>query len=1285
MNRKKQLKTWIQIGALLGMILCCCILLSQGMASKAAGEVYIITDGLPGADSTVNPLTEYQFEKTGGKTFYLLKSDGGAPITTGSAATIKWSLDNNYVAEIESQDRFSVTVKPIGPGDVTLRAEYIENGQTVSFRTLSLKVPLQIDDSDTRNFYGLDGEDKAKSLILYKGEKLDLKLKGIEVNTEVLTFSTNKNTIIDISSGGAVTAKNVGSADITVSTVNSYQQNMSYTIKAYVLPRVKEVENDTFNTDISMSIGAGKTGVFAFDTDADDTSTLCWTITREYNGVKEEIVNSYKNTVDDRIYITPNGTTGYISGKANAGKYEITFYLRDLYSKYLGEDGKMPDMMKEYASVELTIIPDWPSVGYIVKNLAVGDIYNVYEAFNIAQTNASEYFQGEPAYVAPASEYITLTPATGDVEGIKATNTLETGEVDVKLALKEGVNISGSAVTVSGNAVNVKFRVIDGISLNSSVLELYVGATYKLAIVSASPSNEPIKWETGDKNVVTVDENGVVTAVKPGKTVVTATQKDTSGVRKKVKCTITVYNSVTNITLTPSKASIKVGENLIITAAYKPADVGNPDIKWVTSDPSIVALTDDASTNSISIQGVAPGTAVVAAVNKDNIVLGSCAVTVEQEITKLTLPQSDMTVLLSMGQIQLVAKYTPNTATATDLQWKSSNTKVATIDSSTGLVTLKKVGTTAITVTSVYNPSVTATCNLTVKQNATALYFDVTNKTIKVGESFRITYYFKPSDAAENSLTWTVLDKSIATVKDGVVTAKAPGSTHIMARTSNGATATCALTVTQDSTGVKLDTNALTLAVGEVYFSEATVTPNNSSNKKLTWSSSDKKVATVTDKGKITAVSPGKATITVKTATDKTATLEVTVEARVAGVYLNYKSKIITVKKTFQLTAVVEPKTASNQKVKWSSDDEKIATVSASGKVKGISGGTTLITCTTEEGDYTASCVVTVKEAVTSIKLNKTSATLTKGQRLQLQATVTSTYSTNQKVKWKSSKKKVATVNSKGKVIAKGVGKTLITCRATDGSGAEAECEITVIRQVSSIAVNKSLITLYEGETAKIAAKVTPANATHNKVKWSSSDKNVAVVDSTGRITAVKQGTATIKAAARDNSKKAAYCIVNVLPYVSSTSVITAQKELTMVIGEQATISATMTPANTTDSLRFVSDNMAIALVNSTTGLVTARTPGTARIVVTTTSGKQTTVDVTVVGLNFTSYTLEQYDSVQLRVEGVETGVTWDVADTSVAVVNNGRVTAKKAGTTNVYANVNGSRLTCRITVTDIR
>ena len=173
-------------------------------------------------------------------------------------------------------------------------------------------------------------------------------------------------------------------------------------------------------------------------------------------------------------------------------------------------------------------------------------------------------------------------------------------------------------------------------------------------------------------------------------------------------------------------------------------------------------------------------------------------------------------------------------------------------------------------------------------------------------------------------------------------------------------------------TGVSLNKNATTIAIGANETLTATITPANADNQAVTWSSNNTAVATVNQTGKVTGVSAGTATITVTTQDgNKTASCTVTVPdpsadpVAVTGVSLNKTSTSLTVGATETLTATVAPANATNQAITWSSNNTAVASVDQNGKVTAVAAGTATITVTTQDGNKTATCTVTVSAAVT--------------------------------------------------------------------------------------------------------------------------------------------------------------------------------------------------------------------------------------------------------------------------------------------------------------------------------
>src|SRR5665648_789654 len=253
-------------------------------------------------------------------------------------------------------------------------------------------------------------------------------------------------------------------------------------------------------------------------------------------------------------------------------------------------------------------------------------------------------------------------------------------------------------------------------------------------------------------------------------------------------------------------------------------------------------------------------------------------------------------------------------------------------------------------------------------------------------------------------------------------------------------------------TGVTLDQASMTLTVGEATGTlVATVAPATATKKNLTWSSSAPEVATVVD-GVVTPIAEGTATITVTTVDgDFTATCELTVVpvvVAVTGVTLEQTSMTLKAGEgTRMLVVTVAPAAATNKSVTWSSSAPEVAAV-VDGVVTPIAEGTAIITVTTVDGGFTATCELTVAPvvvAVTGVTLEQTSMTLTAGEGTRmLVATVAPATAANKSVTWSSSAPEAAAVVD-GVVTPIAEGTATITVTTVDG-GFTATCELTVAK-----------------------------------------------------------------------------------------------------------------------------------------------------------------------------------------------------------------------------------------------
>ena len=459
-------------------------------------------------------------------------------------------------------------------------------------------------------------------------------------------------------------------------------------------------------------------------------------------------------------------------------------------------------------------------------------------------------------------------------------------------------------------------------------------------------------------------------------------------------------------------------------------------------------------------------------------------------------------------------------------------------------------------------------------------------------------------------------------------------------------------------------------------------TPADATNQKVTYQSSDPSVATVDEKGVVTAVKKGTVTIICQSDEGKIVVYcNVTV---IEGVSLTLKpsAREIAVGKSFTITKVIVPVEADGTAI-WKSSNEAVAKVTQKGKVTGLKKGKCTISCTLTKYNVTATCEVTVATLRTTVKLGKTGIRMGVGTTYRMKVTIWSNNTRTPAVRWKTSRKKIATVSQSGKIKAKKVGSTVITAVSRDRMKAKANCRVRVIQRAKSIQIVPDYAVCYVGGTRKLHVSMKPKNTTLYSVKWSSADKSIAIVESDGTVRGIAEGETKITAVAKDGSNKKAVCVIKVTEKVPATSIVVAQSELTMKQGDSAKLSYSILPNNSSDNISFASDNRRVAKVSGA-GVVTATGTGNCTITILADGGVTSTVAVNVVSLNRSSLTMRQYDTETLSVEGTTESATWYSSNSRVATVVNGKVVGRSVGTTYIYATVNGCKMACRVNITKL-
>ena len=742
------------------------------------------------------------------------------------------------------------------------------------------------------------------------------------------------------------------------------------------------------------------------------------------------------------------------------------------------------------------------------------------------------------------------------------------------------------------------------VSLNKSVLTLSKGQTEQLTpTITPSTAKVDLRWSSADKAIATVSNDGDVTGVAAGETVITVSAGEASAT-----CKVTVKpTAVEEVILDKESAEMTIGDKLTLNVSILPADADDAAVTWKSLNETVASVDSKGV-----VEALQEGSATILATAGGKST--QCLITVKKpfvhvESVKLT---KSVNKIVEGETFAFEAFVTPDDATDKSLTWESSNSQVLAIDA-TGKATAVKPGTVEVTVKSV-DGGKTDKCTVEVE----AAYVPVSkveltgvSGTVNLvkGDVYTFTAKVTPDDATDKTIVWSVSDEEVITVdQSGKVTAVGGGNAKVVATAKDGGKyAECQVVVTVPVTEVALDKTNAELTEGDELVLTATVNPADATNKNVTWSSSDNTVATVVN-GKVTALKVGIANITVTTVDGgKTASCQVKVAAKiypVTGVSLDKATVQIVEGDEFTLTATVAPANATNKNVSWSSSDNTVASVTG-GKVTALKAGSATINVTTEDGGKTASCAVTViaKEySVTGVALDKTSAEMVEGDEITLTATVSPANATNKNVSWSSSDNTVATV-ADGKVTALKAGTVTITVTTADG-GKTASCSVTVkprVINVSSVEISASPanLSMLVGDEFTFAAKVLPENATDKSVTWKSSATNVISIDAAGKAKALSPGESVITATSADGGKSSSVTVKVTSPVVNVTSIEITSKPSSnkMTIGDHFTFTASVKPDNATDkTVSWSSSNSSVLSIEASTGKATAKTAGNATI-----------------------------------------------------------------------------------------
>ena len=666
-----------------------------------------------------------------------------------------------------------------------------------------------------------------------------------------------------------------------------------------------------------------------------------------------------------------------------------------------------------------------------------------------------------------------------------------------------------------------------------------IGETSQLTVTPDVDIDFDVTWSSENTGVASVDQTGKVTGVAAGRVNIVATLKADSSIYAKymilVRDTSSTDTSVTGITISGT-TEVLAGSKIKLSHTFTPSDATGEVL--YSSENQTIATVDEFGW----VTGIAGGSVkiTVTLINNQNI-------SDNMLVKVIGIPESinitgNKTLIVGTTS-QLTASVNPSTASQA-ISWSSSNTAVATVNNS-GLVTAKAVGTATITVTSLASNQVTGTYEITVVNAPTITISDATATIIK-GQTKTLTATVL--NLTNTAVSWSSSDTGVATVANGVVTAKATGTATITATSvaNTNLKATCVVTVVEAPTITISDATA-TIIRGQTKTLTATV--SNLSNTAVTWTSSNTGVATVSSSGVVSAIAQGSATITATSVanTNLKATCAVTVTnpAPTITITLAIGKNALVVDEQTKITPTITGTT--NYAVTYSTSSTAVALVSSSGVVtaKGI-GSATITVSIVSDPTIKATVNITVaaihilllelKQDLLDLKLLiGSSPSIILGQSIELTTTgASSRYNYN----WSSSNTTVATVGDYGKVDGKSVGYATITAVLKTDSSQRGTYAIKVYEdysaEISILYSGGSVISV--GSTTQLSISSTTGDT---NVTWTSSDTGIATISPAGLVTGVGSGTAIITANLISNPtiQATAYIIVGSGNVVHHTAV----------------------------------------------------------------------------------------------------------------------------------------------------
>ena len=586
------------------------------------------------------------------------------------------------------------------------------------------------------------------------------------------------------------------------------------------------------------------------------------------------------------------------------------------------------------------------------------------------------------------------------------------------------------------------------------------------------------------------------------------------------------------------------------------------------------------------------------------------------------------------------------------ITWKSSNTKVLTVEDGTVRYV---AGTGTVTITATANDGSKKSASVKVQVGLLTQSVTITEPettTLRSGKSLTLKATTEPVKPTVSGVTFHLVnsaDSVYATVAaNGKVTAKTvnePHAVQVVAASKDGQAKSEPITLTI----LPKSNQTLILKSGTDYVTKTTLirnigetielkaytldvsseVPTEVEAENVTWKSSNAKVATVNETGKVSCNAKGKATISALVDGKVQATVTVSVTTLVESLTIGSKTGTFTVAsgKKLNLTAAVAPAEAANKAVTWAiTEGSEYAKISGSGVVTANKNLTVPVTVTVQAtakdgSGVTAQQEITINPLSYGVEIKRPNASenttlvwdMADRNVIRLSAKVYP-LSAEQSVTWKSSNAKVASIDASGKITCLKAGTVTITATANDGSGKKASFKLQIVKLMKSLGLVD--VSVAGGKSVALKPVIGPTDVTNKKLAWSVSENKYGIkINGSGKVSTkavTEPVNVTVTVSALDGSGVSASCEVTVYPATTKVTISAKGGELPASISVDTTLELTASsqPAGTTGTYTWKSSNTKVATVDAN-GVVTAVKAGKVKITCTAADGTNKSASVT--------------------------------------------------------------------------